>query len=247
MEHGGHRRRMRERFIQEENLRSFAPHETLEMLLYYAIPRQDTNPLAHRLIEHFGSLSAVLEADTASLAAVEGMGEQAAVLVSMMLPLFRIYLLDKTLPKQSIRDYTQIDQYCTALFTGATKEQCYVLAFDAKLKLKGCEMLSEGTVASVEMCPRRLISVLLKYGASGAVVTHNHLSDTAAPSIEDVEMTQLLTDLLEKMQIRLYDHVIIAGRELYSFSRDKRICLEQLPINLFPPTKAKIEASSDAL
>ncbi len=216
------------------------------MLLYYAIPRQDTNPLAHRLIEHFGSLSAVLEADTAALAAVDGMGEQAAVLVSMMLPLFRAYLIEKTLPRQSIRDYSQIDRFCASLFTGATREQCHVLAFDAKLKLKGCEMLSEGTVVSVEMNPRRLISVLLKYGASGAVVTHNHLSDSAAPSIEDMELTQLLTDLLDKVQIRLYDHIIIAAKELYSFSRDKCVRIDQLLNELLPAHVASIEASAQA-
>lgn len=239
MEHGGHRQRMRERFLREK-LRSFAPHEALEMLLYYAIPRQDTNPIAHRLIEHFGSFQAVLEADPSALSAVEGVGEQAAVLVSMILPLLRLYLTGKMLPKQAIRDYSQIDQYCASLFLGATQEQCYVLAFDAKLRVKGTEMLSEGTVASVEMNPRRLVSVLLKYGASGAVVTHNHLSDTAAPSVEDMEMTQLMTDLLDKVQIRLYDHVIVAGKELYSFSRGKTVRLEKITEERLPGYTARL-------
>ncbi len=238
MEHGGHRQRMRERFMREK-LRSFAPHEALEMLLYYAIPRQDTNPIAHRLIDHFGSFQAVLEADTKELSEVDGVGEQAAVLISMLLPLLRIYLTEKMLPRQAIRDYGQIDQYCGALFTGATQEQCYVLAFDSKLRLKGCEMLSEGTVASVEMNPRRLVSVLLKYGASGAVVTHNHLSDNASPSMEDVDMTHLLTDLLEKVQIRLYDHIIVAAKELYSFSRDKTIRFDTLLKAALPGDKEK--------
>ena len=227
MEHGGHRQRIRERFMQEK-LTTFAPHEALEMLLYYAIPRRDTNPLAHRLIEHFGSFQAVLEADTAALARVEGMGEQAAVLISMLLPLMRIYLTEKWAPKQPIRDYAQIDRYCAALFTGASEEQAYVLALDAKLRLKGCELLSEGSAASVEVNPRRLIAVLLKYGATGAVVTHNHLSDSAAPSMEDADMTKMLTDLLEKMQIRLYDHIIVAASEIFSFSRNKTVRIERL-------------------
>lgn len=227
MEHNGRRQRMRQRFMKEK-LNAFAPHEALEMLLYYAIPRQDTNPIAHRLIEHFGSLQAVLEADVNELSTVEGMGEQAAVLVSMLLPLMRVYLMEKSRPTHAVRDYSQIDRYCYSLFLGAAQEKCYVLAFDAKIGLKGCEMLSEGTVSSVEISPRRLLSVLLKYGASGAVVAHNHLSSSAAPSMEDREMTQMLTDLLGKVQIRLYDHIIVASDELYSFSRDKTIPLRPM-------------------
>ena len=216
MDHAGHRERLRKRYLQE-GLSSFAPHETLELLLTYAIQRKDTNPLAHALIRRFGSLSAVLEAAPAELMRVEGIGPQAATLLSMAVPLMRAYEQEKLLPKRRIGTYSSLRAYCRTLYFGTQNEQFYVLALDARLSLLSVKLLAQGTPSQVRVEPRQVAEELLRVGATGAVITHNHPSGNAFPSQEDIDLTLSIQELLNGMDIRLYDHVLVADNQYYSF------------------------------
>ena len=216
MEHAGHRERLRRRYRQE-GLEGFAPHEALELLLTYAIPRVNTNPLAHALISRFGSLGGVLEASPEELEQVPGIGPQASTLLNMLVPLLRMYEQEKLLPRRSIATYADLAAYCRTLFLGVGVEQFYVLCLDAKLHLIAARRISQGTPSEVSAQPRMVVHELMRCNAVGAVICHNHPSGSPLPSQADVEITWEIQNALRSVDIRLYDHVIIAGNKDYSF------------------------------
>lgn len=215
-DHAGHRERLRARFLQE-GLRGFAPHEALELLLTFALPRIDTNPLAHALIQKFGTLAGVLEASPAELEQVPGIGPRAALLIAMQVPLLRMYEQQKSGRKQHLSTYFDLRAYCRTLFLGATGEQFYALALDSRLNLISARLLAQGTPNQVRVEPRAVALELLRCGAVGAVISHNHPSGNPLPSQEDIDLTRQLQDILRILEIRLYDHVLIAGNQDYSF------------------------------
>ena len=217
--HAGHRERLRLRY-QQEGLGGFAPHEILEMLLTYAIPRVDVNPIAHRLLQHFGTLPAVLEADMQELQQVEGIGAAAAVLISSLVPMFRRYEQEKRLPRLNLNNYEQLTGYCRSLFLGAREEKCFCLCLDSHQQLLAAEEMASGTPSEVSVSPRTVVSALLRHNAVGAVLTHNHPGLLCQPSQEDVDLTLRIAALLGGMGITLYDHVIVAGEKACSLVRD---------------------------
>ena len=225
MDHAGHRERLRKRYLQE-GLASFAPHEALELLLTFAIPRVNTNPLAHELIDRFGSLNGVLEASPGELSQVKGIGPQAATLLSMLLPILRMYEQDKLLPRRRISTYAEMSALCRTLFLGVKNEQFYVLGLDSHLNLLSVKLLSQGTPSQVSLEPRRVVEELLRCGAAGAVITHNHPSGSPEPSQADVDITLEIQSLLAGLDIRLYDHVLIAGNKDYSFFSNRWLSRE---------------------
>ena len=210
-EHTGHRERIRERFDRDSGMDSFAPHEALEFLLTYAIPRKDTNPIAHRLIEHFGSLHAVLEAPADELAQVPEIGKRTAQLIAMMLPLFRLYENDRLKARVCLDSHRAVRDYCWALFRGVTVEKFYLISLDSQLKLIDARLIAEGTLGEVPVYPREVIAQLLRVNAAGAVLTHNHPGQRAEPSDADIRLTGQLARLMAELGVTLYDHVIVGS------------------------------------
>lgn len=218
MEHAGHRERLRKRYA-ENGFSGFAEHEILELLLTFAIPRVNTNPQAHRLIDRFGSLTGVLEANQKELEAVEGIGPQASTLLTMLLPLFRVYEQQKLLPRIRLTNYADLAAYCRTLYLGVCREEFYVLSMDADMHLLAVKCIAKGTPTEVSALPRQVLEELLQNHAASAVISHNHPSGSAQPSQEDVDITIAIERLLTGVGIRLYDHVLIAGNQEYSFMR----------------------------
>ena len=216
MDHAGHRERLRLRF-EREGLNGFAPHEVLELLLTYAIPRVDTNGPAHALINRFGSFGAVLEASKDELMQVEGIGDRAAVMITLMVPMLRLYQQEKLKPRLCLSNYGDLASYCRTLFLGAGVEQFYVLCLDAKLNLLSAVCLSQGTPSEVSVQPRMVVQELIRRNAMGAVICHNHPSGSVTPSHEDVRITQETQRIMESMGMRLYDHIVVSGSGHYSF------------------------------
>lgn len=218
-EHTGHRERLRER-AEKEGLTHFSPHEVLELLLTYAIPRGDVNPLAHRLLRHFGSLSRVFEASIAELQQVSGIGPRAASLLGMILPLFQRYQMEKLTPRQQVGNYALLTAYCRTLFLGASSESFYMICLDGRLNAISAVCVSSGTPMEVSVAPRLIVRNALQWDAVGVVITHNHPSGNPAPSQEDVDLTRRIMQALDSVDIRLYDHVIVGGQEVFSFRRN---------------------------
>ena len=214
--HDGHREKMRRRF-QETGLEGFADHEALELLLYYAIPRRDTNELAHRLLTRYGSLSALPQAPIEDLRRVEGVGESAAVLLKLV-PAF-VYKAQRSAGQETVLNSTEkAGRYLLTCFAGERNEVIYQLCLDRKGKLLARKRLSEGGSAAAELNIRRLVENALLSSASAVILSHNHPSGIALPSREDYATTQQAQDALRTIGVELLDHIIVAEDDYVSLA-----------------------------
>lgn len=209
--HNGHRERMRQRFL-EHGLNNFSEHEVLELLLYYAIPRGDVNPLAHRLLDYFGSLRAVLDADPAELIQVDGVGEKTAALLHLMPPLFRRYRLSGH--TEAIFDSSEkAGKYLTDYYISHVNELITVMLLDNSCRLLAVKALAEGDPRSVQINYRTMLSEILRCNATNVILAHNHPGGLCVPSREDFIETRQVRDQLRRIDVRLADHIIVAGEE----------------------------------
>ena len=215
--HDGHREKMRQRFLRG-GLDAFADHEALELLLYYAIPRKDTNPIAHALMERYGSLSAVLTAPVEDLEKVEGIGESAAVLLKLAPQLYRKARLSDAEQETVLNSVSRVGAYLLDRFAGEKNEVLYQLCLDRKGKLLACKKLGEGDIASAELDIRRLVENALLTGASSVILAHNHPSGVALPSEEDYIATSRAKEALAVVGVVLTDHIIVADGDFVSMS-----------------------------
>ena len=213
--HSGHRARLREQFLSH-GLDTFADHQALELLLSFAIPRRDVNPIAHALIKQFGSLSAVFEASPQDLLEVEGIGEQAMGLVRLVTELGRRYQMDKAKITRILTTTEQTGNFVTPLFYGLTDEAVYMVCLDGKLKVTHYRKLAEGSVNSIHFSIRRVVEIALKQKAVYVVLAHNHPSGIAVPNVTDIATTEQLIEALATVGIRLADHIIVADGDFVS-------------------------------
>ena len=215
--HDGHREKMRQRFLKS-GLDAFADHEALELLLYYAIPRKDTNPIAHALMERYGSLSAVLTAPVEDLKKVEGVGESAAILLKLAPQLYRKARLSDAEQETVLSSVERVGAYLLERFAGGKNEVVYQLCLDRTGKLLACKKLGEGGVASADLDIRRLVENALLTGASSVVLAHNHPSGVALPSRDDYAATDRAKTALAVVGVALTDHIIVADGDFVSMA-----------------------------
>lgn len=215
--HTGHRARLKEEFLTR-GLEGWSDHKVLELLLCYAIPQGDVNPLAHRLIEAFGDLAGVLDASPEALKAVPGMGEHTTVLMKLLPQVAGRYLAQTTGSREEEtatlpRDYAR---WFYPYFTGAARERFCLLSLDSRRKVLGVDLVGEGELAQVGVSNRRVLEAALKHNARCVVLAHNHVGAYAQPSADDVFSTRALTSVLEQVHIELLDHLIFSGEEYVS-------------------------------
>lgn len=218
--HTGHRERLRKRFL-EEGIDSFEEHQVLELLLFQVIPRGDTNTTAHRLIQRFGSLSAVLEADPKDVATVDGIGERGAAFLAMIPQVTRRYYHDRVLrdrPKLNSSDL--VAEYLIPLMAGRPEEVFYVLCLDTQCRVLYPALISEGTVKEAAVYPRHVVEVAIRHRAASVIFAHNHPAGTTTPSAQDHNLTKLLIQALGPLDIKVLDHIIVAGNRAYSFASE---------------------------
>lgn len=220
-EHEGHRSRMKRRFLRH-GLSSFDDHNILELLLFYAQPRKDTNPIAHRLMETFGSLEAVFEAPPEALMRVEGVGESAAVLIHLVPEAARRYRIAKETPGTILTSSREAGQYLIPRFLNAREESVYLLCLDPKNRVLDCRRLCDGSPTAVLLSVRQIVEAALAQNAASVILAHNHPNGLAIPSQEDIAATRRVRDALELMNITLLDHIIVAGEDFVSMS-DSRL------------------------
>ncbi|HHU21858.1 MAG TPA: DNA repair protein RadC [Clostridiales bacterium] len=215
--HDGHRERMKKRFLQY-GLDNFDDHNVLELLLFYALPRRDLNPLAHNLLNHFGSLSGVLEASIEDLKRVPGMGENAAILLKLVPQVSRRYLISKNSDYDILDSVTKAGQYLMPLFMYERDEVVYMICLDAKRKVISCREISRGVVNTAEVSIRKIVEFALANNATSVIISHNHTSGIALPSYEDEMTTLQIKAALEMVGITLADHIIVAGDDYVSLA-----------------------------
>lgn len=238
--HDGHRKRMRERF-RKDGLDGFAAHEVLELLLFYGRARGDVNPLAHELLDAFGSLKGVLEARPEQLMAVKGVGEESATLISLMLPMFRRYTASLWMERPVINHRSEASEYCKALLAGWRTEHFYVLCLNSNGELIGQRKVAEGSLAEVTAYPRLVIETALNYNARSVVLCHNHPSGNPTPSTDDITTTLRLQRMLSELDVTVLDHIIVAGDQAYSMAQHGELSKDVLyrSVGLTPGSLAK--------
>lgn len=215
--HNNHRQRVKARYLSE-GLDGFEEIHVLELLLFYAIPRKDTNELAHDLLERFGSLSAVLEAPVDELEKTPGLGEHAAILLSLVTELSRYYLVSKNTQLKILRTTRQCGEFLIPFFMGRRDETVFLLCLDGKCKVLCCKEVGSGSVNSANISIRRIMEVALGANATTVVLAHNHPSGIAIPSQEDVMTTRKVAAALDSVDIVLADHVIVADDDFVSLA-----------------------------
>lgn len=215
--HDGHREKMRQRFLKG-GLEPFADHEALELLLYYAIPRRDTNPIAHALMDRYGSLSGVLSAPVEDLQKVDGIGESAAVLLNLVPRLYRKARMADAAQETVLNSTERAGAYLLERFVDEKNEVIYQLCLDRKGKLIACKRLGEGDVSNAELNLRKVMENAILTSASAVILSHNHPSGIALPSKDDYATTDRIKAALRTIDVELADHIIVADGDFVSMA-----------------------------
>ena len=197
-------------------------HRLLELLLFFGIPYRDTNEIAHRLINHFGSFSGVLSASAEQLARIKGMTQNAAILLTMILPLYRRYEDDLLNGRPKIESTEALVRFIRPRFLGVQKELLFLLCFDDNSRLIAARKLSEGDLNTTTMDYRAMTAVALETNATHVVLVHNHPGGVAAPSASDVAVTRNARLILAALKVTLDDHIILAQDNYFSMTASPR-------------------------
>lgn len=214
--HKGHRENVRRRFLIG-GLEVFAPHEILEFLLFYSIPQKDTNPLAHRLLERFGTLFGVLSAPVEELKSVEGVGERTAIMLSAIFQVARWIRLDQ-IQKAGVNFFNaeEAKTYCEEMFYGEHTETVYQLCLNQRGNLVIRHNMTNGNIVSVSMDIRTLVANAILSHATIVILAHNHPGGDATPSKEDCAATRSIMEAFSKVNIHLLDHIIVGEHDAVS-------------------------------
>jgi len=221
--HGGHRARVKERYLTA-GIDTFAAHEIVEFLLYYAIPQKDTNETAHRLMQHFGSIRAILNADRDMLLGVEGMTANAATLLNLVGDVRKYCNCEMDPNRLSIYDIERQIEILRPRFEDQSCENVWMLTMDVSGRLLGIHKLSDGTPLEADINIRSVLRFALMDNAVNVVLAHNHPSGVAVPSNADIATTAVIAKTLKAVSIRLYDHLVFTrDGECVSFRQTKSI------------------------
>lgn len=215
--HSGHRQRLKDQFLTH-GMDPIHDVNVLELILFYAIPRQDTNPIAHRLLNTFGSLAAVFDATPEELMERGGLSKNAATLIKLIPAAARRQQLSRSSCHQLLDSTQKCGDYLVPFFFGATQEEVYLLGLDAKCKVLGCVKLSTGSVNSAGLSIRKVVECALNMKASSVVLAHNHTSGIAVPSQEDIRTTKSISHALDLVGVYLADHVVVADEDYVSMA-----------------------------
>ena len=217
----GHRQRLRERFRQA-GASALPDYELLELVLFQALPRRDTKPLAKRLIARFGSFAEVIAAPPSRLIEVEGVGD--AVVTELKL----IHAAAERLAKGALRQrpvlgsWSAVLDYCRTAMAFSDKEQLRLLFLDKRNALIADEVQQTGTVDHTPVYPREVVKRALELSATALILVHNHPSGDPTPSRADIEMTKTIIAIADPLGITVHDHVIV-GRNGHSSLRGLKL------------------------
>ena len=218
----GHRQRIREKFASA-GLDSFLDHETLELLLTYAIARKDTKPIAWALLKRFGSLAAVLDADPAQLESVPGVGQSTAQFLKLIRAVFKKYSLDEVKDRVTIRTPKQVLEYCKASLEGKKEECLEVIYLSVRNTIMGTQVVASGLIDRGAVSPRKIVECALAAKAAAIILVHNHPSGDATPSQEDIDLTQDVIRAAALFGISVHDHIIVGKGSHYSLKANGKI------------------------
>ena len=212
--HEGHRDRLRNKFL-ENGFQGFDPHNILELLLFYSIPRKDTNEIAHNLLNHFGSLKYVFEADYNELVKVNGISKNSATLIKMIPKIFQEYMND-CLKENTVFDTAdKIGRFFVNKYLGEKIEIVYAMLLNNKFELLDLVKVEEGSVNHANIPSRKIVDAVVRTNAAMVVIAHNHPDGLACPSHDDITATANLMGLFKSLDVHILEHFIIAGTSYF--------------------------------
>ncbi len=225
--HQDHRMRVKESYLKG-GIDTMAEHNILELLLFYGIPYKDTNPIAHELMEKYGDLNGVLDAAPADLVKVNGIGENAALLIKLVHDISIKYRENAINKKVNLASMDRLLDFVTMKYLGETREIVYMLSLDAHGRLKHCIKVTDGTPTNAVADNRKLLELALRFDVTNAVITHNHPDGFATPSQADIVSTQSIAKLFSTINVNFIDHIIVADGERFSFAMNSKYasCLD---------------------
>lgn len=213
--HEGHRQRMREKFLKQGG-DAFLPHEFLELLLFYVIPRCNTNEIAHELMNRFGSFRGVVDAEREELAQIKGIGDNASIFMKILSAFPHFYFQE---PQEKVWRFDKLSlarEFGITQFVGAPNEEIYALLLDNQLRKIDCVPLGRGAVNHVSFDLAELYRQCLLRKVSGVILYHNHPGGgTTSPSLEDMEITYQIQGKLSDVNICLLEHFIVSDFSAY--------------------------------
>lgn len=216
--HTGHRQRVKARLL-EYGGQSMDDYQLLELLLFYTRPQGDVNPLAHRIINRFGSLKNVLDADPAELKEIVGVSDNTAALFRLCYEVMIRYQRSQVEPGIPIRSTEEAGDALRPYFVGAKEEMVYLLSLDSKGKLLACDLISQGSADAVLLNQRKIVERAINRRTTRIYLAHCHVSGLALPSREDIWSTRQLKQALQPLNIRLLDHLIFSDGDYISMAQ----------------------------
>lgn len=221
--HSGHRKRLKAN-VCKNGFTQLEEHQLLELMLFYSIPRADTNDLAHRLIKEFGSLKDIFSADIEKLKKVDGIGENTAIMLAGMGETFRRISTRTPSKRKNYKSVESLKELSLSVLGNANVEQVILFCFDGTNHLKKQMLLGEGDGCSASLDLRKAVQAVIDCGAAFAVLAHNHPFSTVEPSAHDIDSTRVVSVMLRKLGFSLADHIIVNGEgEAYSMHSDSRL------------------------
>ncbi|NJO54751.1 MAG: DNA repair protein RadC [Bacteroidales bacterium] len=207
---------MRARFL-EAGPDALPDYELLELVLFRALPRQDTKPLAKALLARFGSFAEVVSAPLARLTEVEGIGEAVAAELKIVQAAAQRLARGTVQARPVLGSWSQVLDFCRAAMAFAEREEFRILFLDKRNQLIADEVLSRGTVDHTPVYPREVVKRALELSASALILVHNHPSGDPTPSTADIQMTSRIVEAAAPLGITLHDHLIIGKNGHASF------------------------------
>jgi len=218
----GHRQRLKDRFVAG-GPEALPDYELLELILFNAIPRRDTKPVAKRLIERFGSFAEVVNAAPARLKGVKGVGDAAIVQLKLVRAGALRLMQGGIMQRPVLASWTAVLDYCRAAMGFEAREQFRILFLDKKNRLIADEVQQEGTVDHTPVYVREIVKRSLELSASAIILVHNHPSGDPTPSRADIDMTKHIMDAAKPLGVAIHDHIIVGKQGHASFKSLKLI------------------------
>lgn len=217
--HAGHRAKAKAKFLANGFPKGTPDHEILEFLLYYAIAQKDTNTIAHNLIERFGSLSGVFNAPINDLKKIGGISEHSAILIKLIPEIGRAYNDDMISNASVLHSTEEVGTYLLSRYAYyGTEEVFSMISMNNKGKVLSFDLLSKGSVASVNVDMRKIVEVVLRTNATSVIIAHNHPGGVAVPSPADIDITLTIKNALSPLQVNLIDHIILSTNDYSSLA-----------------------------
>lgn len=217
--HENHRQRLDSK-AERIGFEFLETHEQLEEILYVTIPRGDTNGIAHELLDNFGTLRGVLNADVSELEKIKGIGHRTAVFLSQLNDITGLVVRNQAKQKPRLKTLEEIGRYISSFYIGKDVEVFYMFNLDVSFRVKSVIKVSEGISNETYIIPQIVTKNAVKYGANKVIISHNHPGGTMSPSVEDIEATNQIREALDSVNIELYDSVIIADSDCFSLKEN---------------------------